>query len=220
MNEKPKTTIEMTPELRKDFEAFLADREKKEAEAKRQNDIKTYNTLVDETIDEAFPQLQQVSQAIAAAKRSVVEQFRQAIAVKNELYDTRTSQRSHTFTNSKGDRRIMLGFYTLDCYRDTVEEGIALVREAIESLAKDNESRALVEAVLRLLSRDQKGTLKASRVLQLEKLAADSGNERFRNGVRIIKESYQPQISKQYIRAEYKNDQGIWRPLSLGMTES
>ena len=35
-------------------------------------------------------------------------------------------QRSHTFTNSEGDKRITLGVYVTDGYRDTVEDGIAI----------------------------------------------------------------------------------------------
>ncbi len=212
--------VVMSAQEAKEYAAFKAAQAKKQAEIRRKSDLEVYNTLVDETIAEVFPELTQVSNAIRTGKLRCIEQFRQAIAMKNELYKVKTDQRSHTFTNSAGDRRVILGYYTLDNYRDTVEEGISMVREAIEALGKDEESRALVKAVLRLLSRDQKGTLKASRVLQLQRLAEESGNERFQEGVRIIRESYQPQTSKQFIRAEYKTVDGEWKSLSLGMTEA
>ena len=50
--------------------------------------------------------------------------------------------------------------------------------------------------------------------------AADTGDERFLEGVRIIEERYQPEVSKQFIRAEIKNENGMWRSIPLGMTES
>lgn len=215
-----KKTVEMTAEEAQEFAAFRSQMEKKRKEEQRRQDIEAYNALVDDTLAGVFPALMGVSQAIGDAKRRTMESFRKAIEMKTDIYGIRTDQRSHTFTNSDGNRRVMIGFYTLDNYRDTVEEGIAMVREAIEALGKDEESRALVNAVFRLLSRDQKGTLKASRVLQLEKLAIDSRNERLIQGVQIIKESYQPQMSKQYVRAEYKNEEGVWMPVSLGMTEA
>lgn len=218
--ETTKTTVEMSVQEAEEFAAFKAAQAKKQAEAQRKADVEAYNALVDETIENAIPTLTNVSAAISAAKKSVMEQFAQAIEIKSRLYEVNTEQRSHSFTNSKGDKRIILGNYTIDGYRDTVEEGIAMVREAIECLGKDDESRALVNAVFRLLSRDQKGTLKASRVLQLEKLAIDSRNERLIQGVQIIKDSYQPTISKQYVRAELKNADGKWIPVSLGMTEA
>ena len=131
---------------------------------------------------------------------------------------TQAGQHSHTFTTSDGLMRLTLGVNTIDAYRDTVEDGIAMVRKYIESMAKDDNSRALVNAVLRLLSRDQKGTLKASRVLQLRKMAEDTGDETFIEGVKIIEESYQPSETKQYIRAEYKDDKG-WHVIPLSVTD-
>ena len=128
--------------------------------------------------------------------------------------------RSHTFTNSAGDKKIIIGNYVTDGYRDTVEEGIAKVRGYIESLASDEKSKALVGMVMRLLSRDAKGTLKASRIVQLRKVADETGNPEFLEGVRIIEESYQPAVSKTFVRAEYKDEVGIWRQVPLGMTES
>ena len=68
--------------------------------------------------------------------------------------------------------------------------------------------------------RDAKGTLKASRIVQLRKVAMETGDDRFMEGVRIIEESYQPEVSKQFIRAEIKNENGMWKPIPLGMTES
>ena len=55
---------------------------------------------------------------------------------------------------------------------------------------------------------------------QLRKVAEDTGDARFMEGVRIIEESYQPEVSKQFIRAEMKDRNGMWRPIPLGMTES
>lgn len=74
--------------------------------------------------------------------------------------------------------------------------------------------------VMKLLAKDQKGTLKASRIIQLRKIAEDTGSERFLEGVRIIEEAYSPAISKTYVRAEYKDDKGVWISIPLGMTEA
>lgn len=108
----------------------------------------------------------------------------------------------------------------MDGYRDTVEDGIAMVRGYIESLATDDKTQALVSAVLRLLSRDGQGNLKASRVLQLRKMAEESHDEQFLEGVRIIEESYQPSITRRYIRARRRNPKtGAWVNIPLGITD-
>ena len=141
--------------------------------------------------------------------------------MKAELFGTKDGgQYSHTFTNSDSTLRLTLGVNTVDGYRDTVEDGIAMVRGYIESLATDDKSKALVSAVLRLLSRDGQGNLKASRVLQLRKMAEESGDDQFLEGVKIIEESYQPSITRRYIRARRRNPKtGAWVNIPLGITD-
>ena len=192
------------------------------AEAKAQAEREQYRELVDEEIERCIPILLAISGDIKNSKAQVMDNFKTILEMKSELFKTKIKddQRSHTFTNSEGNKRITLGVYVTDGYRDTVEDGIAIVKEYISSLANDEKTEALVNMVFRLLARDAKGTLKASRIVQLRKVAQDTGDERFLEGVRIIEESYQPEVSKQFIRAEIKNENGMWKPIPLGMTES
>ncbi|WP_290069831.1 DUF3164 family protein, partial [Muribaculum intestinale] len=146
--------------------------------------------------------------------------FDAILKMKSEITGVATDeQSSHTFTTSDGKYRLILGVNCIDGYRDTVEDGIAMVKGYLESLARDTATEALVAAVLKLLSRDGQGNIKASRVLQLRKMAEGSGDERFIEGVRIIEESYQPTVSKRYIRAQYKDEKGAWKYIPLGMTD-
>ncbi len=209
----------MTAEERERFEAWKAEDEKKRAAEERKRQRGEYAGMVDDEIRTAIPQLLQLSEEIKTVKEAVFGNFDAILKMKAEILGlTKDNQRSHTFTTSDSTLRITLGVNCIDGYRDTVEDGITMVKEYIESLAKDDTSKALVNAVLRLLSRDGQGNIKASRVLQLRKMADESGDERFLDGVRIIEESYQPTVTKRYIRAEYKDDKGAWRYIPLDMT--
>lgn len=222
MEERSKQTVFMTEEEKAEFEAFQQAKARKAAEEKAKADREMYRQMVDEEIENSIPVLLGISEEIKESKQKVLDNFKAILAMKSDLFRTkvRNDQRSHTFTNSAGDKRITLGVYVTDGYRDTVEDGIAIVKEYIASLANDEKTQALVNMVFRLLSRDAKGTLKASRIVQLRKVAEDTGDARFLEGVRIIEESYQPEVSKQFIRAEMKDRNGMWRPIPLGMTES
>lgn len=212
--------VQMTAEERAEFEAFKAEKEKKRREEERMRMREEYAGMVDDEIEAAIPQLLEMSEALKAVKAAVYGNFAAVLNMKEEALGVKKDdQRSHTFTNSNGTMRLTLGVYTVDGYRDTVEEGIGMVRAYLESLAKDENSKLLVGSILQLLSRDKKGTIKASRVLQLRRLAEKSGDEEFIEGVRIIEEAYQPTISKRYIRAEIKNDKGAWINIPLGMTD-
>lgn len=222
MEEKSKQTVLMTEDEKAEFEAFQREKARKAAEEKAKADREMYKQMVDEEIENSIPVLLGISEEIKESKQKVLDNFKAILAMKSDLFRTkmRNDQRSHSFTNSAGDKRITLGVYVTDGYRDTVEDGIAIVKEYIASLANDEKTQALVNMVFRLLSRDAKGTLKASRIVQLRKVAEDTGDARFMEGVRIIEESYQPEVSKQFIRAEMKDRNGMWRPIPLGMTES
>lgn len=212
--------VEMTAEERQEFEAYRAEKEKKRQEAERRQQRADYAGLVDDEVRTTIPQLRELSEQIKAVKETVFGNFGAILKMKSEVLGlTRDDQRSHTFTTSDSRLRLTLGVNCIDGYRDTVEDGIAMVTAYIESLAVDATSKSLVNAVLRLLSRDGQGNIKASRVLQLRKMAEDSGDDRFLEGVRIIEEAYQPTVTKRYIRAEYKDDKGAWRYIPLGMTD-
>ena len=61
---------------------------------------------------------------------------------------------------------------------------------------------------------------------ELHKLADESGDSRFMEGVRIIEGAYRPVVSRTYIRAEVRKvdeESGVvrdWEAIPLGMTES
>lgn len=212
--------VTMTADERREFEAYRAEKQKKEAAERRKQQRTDYAAMVDDEVRTTLPVLRELSEQIKTVKSTVFGNFDAILRMKSEVLGlTKDDQRSHTFTTSDSKFRLTLGVNTVDGYRDTVEDGIAMVKGYIQSLAKDETSKALVNAVLRLLSRDGQGNIKASRVLQLRKMAEETGDERFIEGVQIIEESYQPTATKKYIRAEYKNEKGAWVIIPLGMTD-
>lgn len=209
----------LTPEERKAL-ALEALAEERAKAAKLEEDRMAYKELVSEKVESLFPGLREVSAAMTETKKLIYEEFETAKAMKADLYDVREDQNRHSFMNKACNERITIGDCIKDDYDDTVNEGIAKVKGFISSLARDEESRMLVSSILRLLARDQKGNLKASRVMQLRKMAEESGNEVFMDGVRIIEQAYRPMRTKAFVRAEYKDETGNWITLPLGMTEA
>ena len=211
--------VEMTDEELKQFEAFKEEQAARKAKEQAKRDREAYKELVDATIEGAITFLHDLSQGNKETKLAILNDFRSVINMKAEVLKLKKDgQRTDTFTNSAGDKRITVGYYETDGYRDTVEDGIAIVKEYIEGLADNKKTKALEKMVLRLLARNAHGTLKASRIVQLRKIAEESEDERFMEGVQIIEEAYQPAISKQFIRAEVKNANGAWIAIPLGMT--
>jgi Protein of unknown function (DUF3164) len=214
------TRVEMSAEELAEYMAFKAERDKKREAEQREAMREQYAQMVDDEVAAAIPQLLDISEQLAIVKTAIYGNFETILKLKGEIIGAKIDgQRSHTFTTSDSQMRLTLGVNMLDAYRDTVEDGIAMVKEYLESLAQDEKSKALVNAVLKLLARDNTGSIKASRVLQLRRMAQDSKDEKFIEGVKIIEESYQPTPSARYVRAEVKDERGAWKSIPLAMTD-
>lgn len=214
--------VTMTAKEREEWEAYKADKEKKEAAERRKAARVTYQQLVDEELAQAVPELRKLSQDIRMVKDTVFSNFKTVLEMKEEVVGFKEDgQYSHTFTNSESNLRLTLGVNTVDGWSDMAETGIAMVRKYIESLATDEKTKTLVNTVLRLLSKDKQGNLNASRVLQLAKMAEESSDDQFKEGVKIIQESYMPTATRRYIRAQYRDETtgNGWRNIPLGITD-
>lgn len=211
---------QLTAEEMAEFRAYQA---KKAAEEKEKQQAQVYRELVDGAIRETVADAARLSEAITASKMAIMERFRSVIELKEELYRgkkvLKDGRFSDTFTSSEGDERVSIGYHTTDNYADTHTEGMRMVREYIESLATDENSKQLAGMVDALLQeRGKNGQLKAQNVLRLEKMANESGNEKFIKGMQIIRDAYEPNVTKMYVRVERKDENGAWMPIPLAMT--
>lgn len=228
MDNETKQTVEMTAKELEEFQAFKQEQAKRQAAERVELLRKNYADMAEAFVKKTIEKLKPLSDQIRTKKEEVLEEAAALSALKQELLelDGKNMPKSHQYTSAAGDKRVTIGVYETDAYDDTVEEGIAIVKEYIESLASDEESAQLVKMVMSLLQRSANGALKASRVVRLHKLAEESWDPRFIEGVRIIEAAYKPAISRTYIRCEVRNidpDSGVvkdWEQLPLGMTES
>ena len=227
-NNQTTQAVQMTAEEFAQYQAFKAEQAKKEADARIEALRGSYADMSEAFINKTIKKLTPLSKSIRKKKAEVLDEFSALQRLKAELLDIdgKEMPKSHTFTNKAGDKRVTIGVYETDNYDDTVEEGIAIVKQYIESLAQDEKSAQLVKMVMSLLARSANGALKASRVVRLHRLADESGDERFIEGVRIIEAAYRPAISRTYIRCEVRTidpeTQVVkdWEAIPLGITES
>jgi hypothetical protein len=151
-------------------------------------------------------------------KGLVFERFETVIQVKDDLFSTKSDRMSDKFTTEGGSITIKLGHRINEGWGDTMEVGVSKVKGYLKTLAKDANSADLVDTVMGLLAKDRKGNLKASRVLELEKLAKKSGNEDFIEGINIIRDAYRPSPTCRFIEVKYKDEDGREHSLPLSMS--
>lgn len=191
--------------------------EKQAEEQQKELDREAYKQLKDETIRSVFDGLKKLSETMLMAKEGTFKVFEQIITMKDDLFNSKSNRQSDTFTTEDGSISIKLGNRMYEGWDDTVEVGVEKVKKYLKTLAKDEESGNLVDTVMRLLSKDRKGNLKANKVLELEQLALKSKNDDFMEAIQIIRAAYRPVPSCQFIEVRYKDEKGneISLPLSM-----
>lgn len=184
---------------------------------KRQESIDAYKQMVDEFCADSFERMKKVSELLRAEKERVFAAADLLIEQKEALFKTKSDRHSNQFTTSDGKVTVALGYRTTDGWDDTVNEGIAKVKEYLSSLAATEEGAKAVNIILKLLAKDKKGNMKASSMIQLEQEAAKNGNPLFVEGVQIIRDAYRPVDSCQFISVSYKDDNGVKHVLPLSL---
>lgn len=207
----------MTKEEREQLLAQLSE-EKRQEELRVQNERESYKELVDSTVKSAVKKLQALSNEMMLVKQEVFRDFAELIATKNELFSVKVNRQSDSFTTSDGTMNITLGNRTNEGWDDTVEAGIEKVKEYMSSLATNEETAMLIETIMGLLSKDRKGTLKANKVLELERLAVKSQDAKFLEGIKIIKDAYRPVPTCQFISVRIKDKEGKEQQLPLSLS--
>lgn len=214
----------MTAEELELFNEAKAAKAKKDAAEKKAEEIKTYKSMVDEAVNATVIEARTLNEQITNLKEGILGRFKAIIDMKEDLFKdkknmAREGRFTDTFTNSESSVRVTLGYCTKDAYDDTYTAGVDMVHEYIESLASDDKSRQLTQMVNTLLSeRSKGGQLKAQNVLRLEQMASESGEEKFIEGMKVIREAYRPAKSKVFVTVEVKDDNNEWRSISMNMT--
>lgn len=203
-------TTEQKKALFEEIKKEEREKEKRKAEARE-----TYKNLVAETVERNFKKLEGVSEMLSQVKKAVYEDFKTALEMKAELFGVKENQQTHTFTTVEG-LTITIGHRVTDNFDDTVHAGIEKVKGYISKVTA-GEKAELEELINLLLKKDKNGNLKASRVLELERIAEKINDEELKDGVQIIKEAYKPTKTSTFIEAYYKDEQGkkVYLPLSI-----
>jgi len=207
----------LSKEERAELLAELKAEETAKIEAKKRQQ-ETYRELVDEFVKKNIAKLEALSSEMMRVKEEHFSDSETLIEMKNELFKVKGDRRTDQLTTRDGRMTLQLGRRTYEGWDDTVDAGVQIVKEYMASLATDETTGAEIETIMRLLSRDQKGNLKASKVLELDKLAKRTGDERLMEGIEIIKSSYRPVPSVQFIEASVKDAKGVSHSIPLSLS--
>lgn len=206
----------LTAEQRAALKAQIEAEERAESQ-KRQESIDAYKQMVDEFCSDTFERMKKISELLRTEKERVFAAADLLIEQKEALFKTKQDRHSNQFTTADGKYTVALGYRTNDGWDDTVDVGIAKVKEYLKSLTTTDEGAKAVDIIMKLLAKDKKGNLKASAMIQLEQHASKYGDPLFIEGVQIIRDAYRPVDSCQFISVSWKDDNGVKHNLPLSL---
>lgn len=215
-------TIDITKLSPEDKKLLMQQLEEEQKAAQKEITEKRnrYKENVERDVTELFPLLKSASETLAKVKHAVYTRLQQLVVEKALVFDREEDQSSHSFTNKDGTITIIIGYNIIDGWDDTANVGMGKVKDYLTSLGRNKEARTLVEGITKLLNKDSKGNLKASRVLQLKQIADKTENKEFIDAIQIIQDAYRPVRSKEYVRCIYKNESGESIILPLSITDA
>lgn len=206
----------LTAEQRAALKAQIEAEERAESQ-KRQDSIDAYKQMVDEFCSDTFERMKKISELLRTEKERVFAAADLLIEQKEALFKTKQDRHSNQFTTADGKYTVALGYRTNDGWDDTVDVGIAKVKEYLKSLTTTDEGAKAVDIIMKLLAKDKKGNLKASAMIQLEQHASKYGDPLFIEGVQIIRDAYRPVDSCQFISVSWKDENGVKHNLPLSL---
>ena len=206
---------DLTEEQKKELLKQMKE-EEREKKQKRNEELKSLNEMTNETVEEIFVVAKEVVEILTTFKKETFEKCKSLIGIKEELFNVKDNQRSHTFTTDDG-KSVTLGYRVTDAFDDTVKVGIEKVKNWVFSEVKGTNNENIKKIISNMLKEDKKGNLNAKRVLELSQIAMDINDDELTEAVEIIEKAYKPQKSCYFIELSYKDENGkkVSMPLSV-----
>lgn len=177
-----------------------------------------YKQLEDATVREEVNELMRLSSLMMAAKDRVFKAIGAVTDMQEELYKVKVDRKSRTYNTQDFSMTLKVGVRTNDGWDDTAQVGVEKVTTYLRTMAKDANSADLVDTVMGLLSKDKKGNMKLSSIIQLERKAEKSRDPEFIDGIRIIKDAYRPVDTCAFIEASRRDENGKEQGIPLSMS--
>lgn len=214
-----KSIDEMTPA---EIKAYLAKKEKAE-KAKEERERKKYEADRDSMISEIVQE--------ALTLQDAIRQFKAKVHADMDVQQEKLESYGKIRSNSKGGFQVMdtEGFLMVKRRRDTEPrwderalKGVDLLKDFLGDTVKKRD-QDLYEILMGFLEKNQKGDLEYSRVMDLLKYEAKFNDDRWKEGLKLVKEGHHSYLKAYGYEFKTKvvdteNPDGKWQSILLNFS--
>ncbi len=177
--------------------------------------IRAQDLLMDETIGKIFAFAEDLSAQLARFKEHTFADIADFQALLKQHYDAQAggSKGNVTLTSLDGLKKVTVQVADLIEFGPELQVAKSLVDECLREWSAESnaEIRAIVASAFDV---DKEGKIRKAELLRLMRL--DIADERWQRAMQALRDSMQPQGSKEYVRFHKRARPGAeWRPVSL-----
>lgn len=200
-----------------ELEALLA-KKKKDEKQKRERERKAYETEKDSTVDQLVNEGIELSLQLA--------RFKQKVHVVMENQSVKLAEYGGIRSNSKGGFTLphSNGLMSVTRRRDLdpvwderANKAVSLIKDFLGDTVKKRDAD-LHDILMGFLERNAKGDLEYAKVMDLLKHETKFDDNRWLEGLRLIKESYSLSFKAFGYEFKQKNDRGQWERIELNFS--
>lgn len=196
-------------------------KESKKAEKEKQKqDVAALVTMENEAITELFKEAQDLSNAIVVYKRKFIELVEPLIKMKIELKKAAENQGSYSFRTKDKKVGAKISYNTTSRYDDEIQAAVDYAKKWLEEQITDDKTLRLVELMRSLLSKGEKGSYSAEKLLEFIKAAKEMDEPLLLKAAEAIENSIYKDSTSVSVSFTYKDNLGIERQLPLSATKA
>lgn len=201
-----------------ELRAMLADAEKAE-KAELEKLKKEYETNRDKLIKEVLTDVKEIHALLSLFKEDLhLKMEEQAKKLEEYGMMRSNSMGGFTLTSSDGLMRLRRRRDTEPVWDERSSKAIDLIRDFLTSTIKKKDLK-LYEILMSFLQRNVKGELEYSRVMDLLQHEDKYDDERWKEGLRLIKESYSNTLKGYGYEFQVKDTKsGKWTPININFS--
>lgn len=192
---------DLSPEQRKNLLNQAKEEAKKEKQAKADART-TFKKLSEDFVNDNIDSLIHHHEITGAIIEKLWTDYKAVLELKAEAYSNKVNdQDSHTSTLEDGSASITVGYNVSIGFDGTETEGVAKIKDFINSLSNDEDNvKKLSAAVNTFLKPNGKtGMLNPAKIIELSKLKSEFNDERFDEGLEIIQSAQQRRQNSMFV---------------------
>jgi len=217
-NIKPMDSTKSVSEMTTlELETYLKSKKKKEA-LKYERDKKKYETKRDKSIEEMVTNALEIASIITVFKEDCHKDMdSQSVELANYGKMRSNSKGGFSITNTEDTMRITRRRDTIPTWDERSSKAVELIKDFLGDAIKKKNAK-LFEILMSFLERNKNGDLEYARVMDLYSHENKFDDPRWKEGLRLIKESFHNHFKGFGYEFKTKDKNGKWQTVLLNFS--